>query len=121
MQPASHPAARRERFSHDPIPYRQLRSVRAPTCPCPVRATRVRAVYYLHSLTALKISYHDLFTYTRQIIFHWETVWDWLAFFFECDCLPERVSRSLLGTAESEEPPAKLTRFFWKRAPPTTG
>ena len=83
-----------------------------------MRATRVRAVYYLHSLCALKISYHDHFTYVRQIIFHWEIVWDWVAFFFENDCLPERVSRSLLGTAESEEPPVKLTPSFALEARP---
>ena len=39
-------------------------------------------------------------------------------FFFEDVCLPERVSRHLLGPAEPEGRPAKLTRFFqlWEHA-----
>ena len=32
--------------------------------------------------------------------------------FFEDDSATERVSRRLLGTAETERRPAKLTRFF---------
>ena len=35
--------------------------------------------------------------------------------FFSDDCLVERVSRSLLGTAEPEGSPVKLTRFFRPR------
>ena len=43
--------------------------------------------------------------------------------FFENDHIAERVSRSLLDTAEREGLPAKLTRFFrqWERAVPATG
>ena len=43
--------------------------------------------------------------------------------FFKNDCIADRVSRSMLGTAESEGSPAKLTRFFrlWERAAPATG
>ena len=43
--------------------------------------------------------------------------------FFEDECIADWVSRSLLGTAESEGSPAKLTRFFrlWERTAPATG
>ena len=43
--------------------------------------------------------------------------------FFKNACLPERVSGSLLGTAELEGSPTKLNRIFrlWERTAPATG
>ena len=48
----------------------------------------------------------------QQITFHWENVWDRLNFFSEYDSVAERVSRRLIGTADTEGHPAKPTRFF---------
>ena len=67
-------------------------------------------------------SHHDHCTYAKSFFVGELYGIDW-PFFLEDDRLTERVSRSLLGTAEPEGSPAKLTRFFrlWERAAPATG
>ena len=113
MHPSGHPAARRQRCSHAQIPSHQPRSVFASTWSLS-RACHVRACCVL-SLCVVKVENLSSSPFhIRQITFDWEAAWDRLTFFFENDCIAEQVSGSLLGTAEPEGSPAKLT--CWERA-----
>ena len=78
--------------------------------PCSVCVTCVSAVGCRHALCGLNISSYEHFI--QQFICHRVCVWDRLNLFLEDDSVAERVSRRLLGTAETEGRPAKLTRFF---------
>ena len=100
MHPSGHPAARRQRCSHPPIPSRQPRSVFASTW-CLSRACYVRACCVLSSLCGLKNYHHRHFTYGKSRFIRKLYGID-RTFFFEDDFLAERVSRRLLGPAEPE-------------------
>ena len=84
--------------------------------------TLLRACVLCAIVLRLAGSHHDHCTYAKSFFVGELYGIDW-PFFLEDDRLTERVSRSLLGTAEPEGSPAKLTRFFrlLKRAARATG